>query len=125
MFTRRDFIYPLLSFIVPFVVYVITIAPSVYFIDSGELGAAASNLNIAHPTGYPLFTLIGNLFSKLPFGSKIFNLNLMSAVFGALGSLMLYKLLSLFSFNSNRHWIRDNLKNSQMRLLRSYALVVL
>ncbi len=98
MFTRRDFIYPLLSFIVPFVVYVITIAPSVYFIDSGELGAAASNLNIAHPTGYPLFTLIGNLFSKFPFGSKIFNLNLMSAVFGALGSLMLYKLLSLLLF---------------------------
>ena len=45
-----------------------------------------------------MFTLIGNLFSKLPFGSKIFNLNLMSAVFGALGSLMLYKLLSLLLF---------------------------
>ncbi|MBK9228405.1 MAG: hypothetical protein IPL67_15500 [Ignavibacteria bacterium] len=27
-----------------------------------------------------MFTLIGNLFSKLPIASKIYNLNLMSAV---------------------------------------------
>ncbi|MBK9228404.1 MAG: hypothetical protein IPL67_15495 [Ignavibacteria bacterium] len=50
---KKNLLFPVLSFIIPFIVYVITLAPSVYFIDSGELGAAASNLNIAHPPDIP------------------------------------------------------------------------
>jgi hypothetical protein len=42
-----------------FLVYLKTLAPSVTFIDSGELAAVACTLGIAHPTGYPLFTLLG------------------------------------------------------------------
>ena len=114
---KKNLLFPVLSFIIPFIVYVITLAPSVYFIDSGELGAAASNLNIAHPTGYPLFTLIGNLFSKLPIASKIYNLNLMSAVFGALGSFMLYKLLSLLVIQ-----FRTNLDKKQSQKLTDEIL---
>ncbi len=114
---KKNLLFPILSFIIPFIVYVITLAPSVYFIDSGELAAAASNLNIAHPTGYPLFTLIGNLFSKLPIASKIYNLNLMSAVFGALGSFMLYKLLSLLVIQ-----FRTNLDKKQSQKLTDEIL---
>lgn len=114
---KKDLLFPILSFIIPFIVYVITLAPSIYFIDSGELGAAASNLNIAHPTGYPLFTLIGNLFSKLPIASKIYNLNLMSAVFGALASFMLYKLLSLLVIQ-----FRTNLDKKQSQKLTDEIL---
>ena len=114
---KKNLLFPVLSFIIPFIVYVITLAPSIYFIDSGELGAAASNLNIAHPTGYPLFTLIGNLFSKLPIASKIYNLNLMSAVFGALGSFMLFKLLSLLVIQ-----FRTNLDKKQSQKLTDEIL---
>jgi hypothetical protein len=68
-------------FLFAFVVYRMTLAPGLDFIDSGELSAAACTLGIAHPTGYPLFTMLGWVFSKLPFGAEpIVRLNTMSAV---------------------------------------------
>jgi hypothetical protein len=41
-------------------------------------------LGIEHPPGYPLFTLIGHVFSQLPFGSVAYRVHLASALFGAL-----------------------------------------
>jgi hypothetical protein len=62
-------------------VYWRTMTPGVTFIDSGELAAVASTLGIAHPSGYPLFTLLGWLFSRLPFGSEeIVRLNFMAVL---------------------------------------------
>ncbi|MCX6832715.1 MAG: DUF2723 domain-containing protein, partial [candidate division Zixibacteria bacterium] len=40
--------------------------PSVAYIDSGELAVVNWTLGITHPTGYPLYTLIGRLFALLP-----------------------------------------------------------
>lgn len=80
--------------IISFVMYCITLAPSVTFIDSGELAAVASTLGIAHPTGYPLFTLLGWVFSQLPIGGEeIIRLNLMAALFCAIGVALFYLLL--------------------------------
>jgi len=63
-----------------FVVYLRTLASTVTFIDSGELASDVCALGIAHPTGYPLFTLLGWLFVHLPLGLRpIFQLNVMSA----------------------------------------------
>ncbi|MDI6802304.1 MAG: DUF2723 domain-containing protein [Bacteroidota bacterium] len=79
-----------------FVVYVNTLAPSVNFIDSGELAAVAATLGIAHPTGYPLFTLAGWLFSHLPIGLPvIYKLNLMSAVLCSVGIFFFFRFLVL------------------------------
>jgi len=65
-----------------FIIYIFTLAPSVVQIDSGELAAVQATLGIAHPTGYPLFTIIGYLFSLIPLPfSKIFQLNILAAVF--------------------------------------------
>ena len=76
-----------------FVVYCLTMTPGVTFIDSGELATVASTLGIAHPTGYPLFTIVGWLFSKLPVAhEQIVRLNLMAAVFCAAG-VFLFVLL--------------------------------
>lgn len=50
-----------------FIVYFFTSAPGLGLIDSGELTTAAYTLGIAHPTGYPLYTLTGHLFSYFPF----------------------------------------------------------
>ncbi len=69
-----------------FLVYLLTLAPSVLFIDSGELATVATTLGIAHPTGYPLFTLVGYIFSHLPIGgSAVWRLNVMAAFFCAAG----------------------------------------
>lgn len=79
-----------------FIVYFFTLAPTVTFIDSGELAAVASTLGIAHPTGYPLFTIIGWIFSNLPIASTvIYKLNLMSAFFSTLSVFFFYYLVLL------------------------------
>jgi len=68
------------------IVYVFTLAPSVVQIDCGELAAVQSILGVSHPTGYPLFTIVGHLFSKIPLSSsKIFQLNLLSLIWCVLG----------------------------------------
>ena len=56
----------LLIFILDLIVYLLTLSPTLQFIDSGELAVVCKTLGIAHPTGYPLYTLLGRLFSLLP-----------------------------------------------------------
>lgn len=68
-----------------FIVYLTTIAPSVVNIDSGELATVQITLGIAHPTGYPLFTMLGYLWQLIPLPfTAIFKANLLAAVFTSL-----------------------------------------
>lgn len=64
-------------------VYLATISPTLPPGDSGDLITAASTLGIAHPPGYPLFAIVGHLFTLIPVGSPAYRVNLMSAVFDA------------------------------------------
>lgn len=94
---KLTYIYGIASGIIAFAVYIMTLAPTIWFIDSGELAAVATTLGIAHPTGYPLFTIIGHIFTLLPIGSsEIYRLNLMSAFFCSLGIFMFYMLVKFF-----------------------------
>lgn len=86
-FLSRPLFGAVFVFLVSFIVYMMTLAPGLGFIDAGELATTVSTLGIAHPTGYPLFTLIGHLFSILPIASTVIaQLNTMSAFFAALGA---------------------------------------
>ncbi len=68
------------------IIYIFTIAPSVVQIDSGELAAVQATLGVAHPTGYPLFTVAGYIFSLIPLPfTKIFQLNLLAAIYCSAG----------------------------------------
>jgi hypothetical protein len=79
-----------------FIVYLFTLARSVMEIDSGELAAVQSTLGIAHPTGYPLFVMIGHLLLKIPLPfSTIYKTNLFAAFWCALGIWILIKSVSL------------------------------
>lgn len=60
------------------VCYSITLNPSVGSGDSGELITVANTLGIAHPPGYPLFSILGRLFSLIPVGSIAQRVNLIS-----------------------------------------------
>lgn len=78
--------YVVLTSIFVLIIYLFTLAPSVVQIDSGELTAVQATLGIAHPTGYPLFTMIGYLFSLIPLPfSKIFQLNILAAIYCSIG----------------------------------------
>lgn len=81
------------SFFIPFIVYVTTLVPGLYFIDTGELAAVCVKLGIAHPTGYPLFTILGSIFSKLPLGDYIYRLNIMCALLSSVTALVFYNMM--------------------------------
>lgn len=83
---------PVLTFLLPFAFYLRTLAPTVYEFDSAELATGAYALGIIHATGYPVYLLLGKLFTYLPFGDVGYRLNLMSAFFAALTVLTLYVL---------------------------------
>jgi len=75
-------------------VYFLTANPSVTFTDAGELAAVASTLGIAHPTGYPLFTLLGHLWTKFPFPlSPVRKMNLFAALCTALSVFLFYRIM--------------------------------
>jgi hypothetical protein len=85
-----------------FIIYLITLSPSVIQIDAGELAAVQSTLGIAHPTGYPLFTIVGYLFLLIPFPfAKIFMANLLAAIWCSMTIFLFYKTASLVMNNLN------------------------
>src|SRR5262245_60054533 len=67
--------------------YALTLSPTVAWVnegeDSGDLLVASATLGIPHPTGYPLFVLLGRVAGFLPLGSLAFRINLVAAVAGA------------------------------------------
>ena len=72
-------------FWVPFtlsaLVYALTMCPSVYVEGSGELIGAVSMLGTPHPTGYPLFCLLGRVIvAVLPLGNPALEVNIASAL---------------------------------------------
>ncbi|XP_027426247.1 transmembrane protein 260 isoform X3 [Zalophus californianus] len=72
-------------------VFTLTLPPSVPGGDSGELITAAHELGVAHPPGYPLFTLVAKLAIILfPFGSVAYRVNLLCGLFGAVAASLLF-----------------------------------
>ena len=68
-----------------FVLYILTLAPTVLFADGGEFQFVPYILGIAHPTGYPLYLLLGWVWSHiLPIGDVAYRMNLFSALWAAL-----------------------------------------
>lgn len=85
----------LFIFFFTFGIYLHTLTPSVGLDDSGELTTCAYLLSIAHAPGYPLYLLLGKIFTFFPFGEVAFRLNLASATFGALSCTLVF-LIVLF-----------------------------
>ena len=93
----KKLILPLLVLILSGLIYLLTLSPTVSWIDSGELSVVCYTLGIAHPTGYPLYTLIGRVFSLIPIGTLIFRFNLLSLLFISFSGLILFFLfLNIF-----------------------------
>ncbi len=74
-------------------VYISALATSIYPGDNPDTITAAVTLGIPHPPGYPLYTLIGHLFTKIPLMSLAWRVNFMSAVFSALTVMVIYFIL--------------------------------
>ena len=83
----------IMAFVLPLFIYLLTLAPSVTFFDSGEFIPAISSLGVAHSPGYPLFVNYGKPFTFLPFGSVAFRVNIATAISAGLACYGVYLLV--------------------------------
>ena len=79
--------------------YAITLFPNIPGGDGSELIAVAHTLGVAHPPGYPLYTILGKLFTYIPFGSIAWTINLFSAFSNALASGLIF--LIIYNWTNN------------------------
>ena len=54
-------------FVISFIIYSLTVAPTTSFWDCGEFIACSHTLSVMHPPGSPLYLLIGKIATMLPF----------------------------------------------------------
>ncbi len=66
-----------------FALYGLGAARGLSILDSGEFLGVAATLGVAHPTGYPLYALLGQLATFFPWGDGAFLINLISAAAAA------------------------------------------
>jgi len=90
---RLDLLIAVLLGAASFALYAVTLAPTVLAGDGGEFQFVPYLLGVAHPTGYPLYTILGWLWSHLlPVGDVAYRMNLFSAFWASLAVALLYPL---------------------------------
>ena len=82
--TKRDWCAALIIFVIVLAAYIETMSLSIPFWDCGEFIATSYILGIPHPPGFPLFVLIGRIFTLIPFGYVATRVNFFSALSSAL-----------------------------------------
>ncbi len=92
-------------FAISFLVYALTVEPTVSFWDAGEYIASSALLEVAHPPGAPLLQMIGAFFSM--FATDKTNIALMVNYVSVVASA--FTILFLF-------WTITNLLNKMVRL---------
>jgi hypothetical protein len=77
-----------------FVIYLLTMSPVLTWEhsgrDGGDLISAAWFLGVPHPTGYPTYTMIAWLFTRLPLGSVAWRVHVFSGVTAAATVSLVY-----------------------------------
>ncbi len=65
------------------IVYLNTLAPDLtwdnFGVDGGELIAATMTGGVPHPSGYPIYLMLGRIFGQIPIGTVAYRFNLFSA----------------------------------------------
>lgn len=103
---------PFLAFLISLSTYFFTFARTVTLVDSGELILTSAKLGVAHPPGFPLYTVLGYIFSKLPFATVAARISFMSAVFAALTSAVLTLIaINIYELLREITPIKENKKN--------------
>lgn len=100
---RRDVLTATIVGVVSLLVYVKTLCPTIYTSGAGENVTAVAVLGVPHPPGYPLFCLLGKLFTIIiPMDGIAYRVNLFSATCGAAAAVMLYLVIRSFPGSTKR-----------------------
>jgi hypothetical protein len=94
----------LAAFGFPLLIYILTLAPTIYNLDSAELTTAVATNGIVRATGYPLYLILGKIWSGLPIGDMGFRMNLFSAFCGAATIFLLDRILRRLSVGPWARW---------------------
>ena len=102
-------------FVIAFLTFFRTMAPTVSFWDCGQYIAASNILGIVHPPGNPLYILIGRVATVIFFWSEqvAWRTNMVSVITAAFTALFLFKIATF----SMKEWICKNgviEKNSEL-----------
>jgi hypothetical protein len=90
-FDKTNALIGALVFLFCFVIYRLTVQPTLSYWDCGEFIACAYILGIPHPPGSPVFIVLGRIFSILPFVSDIcLRINMISVISSAVAVLFGY-----------------------------------
>lgn len=104
-FDKINAILAIFVVIFTFIIYRLTVQPTLSFWDCGEFIACSYILGIPHPPGSPLFVVIGRVFSVLPLAADIcLRINLVSVVSSAATAMFGYLLTARII----RSWFSDN-----------------
>lgn len=93
-------IFSVLPFLFLFVIYTLGVSPSVYGGDSGDIILAFWFGGVAHAPGYPLNTMLGWVFTHLPFDATVaYKANLMAAFLMAASCAVTFLILNRLTRN--------------------------
>jgi hypothetical protein len=96
---RKTVIFSILSFIIPFIIYILTLERKLVGGDTSWFALQILEMSLMVPTGYPVFSMLEKLFTFIPIGDIALRLNLFSAVFGALTILVLFLAIKRITKN--------------------------
>lgn len=98
---RSSFWIPAALFTAAFALYLFSSPPALApYRDMGEMVSVSATLGVAHPPGYPLYSLLGRAAVLLaPFATASYRLALLAAAGAALSGLFLYLLLLQLGFS--------------------------
>ncbi|MEE9516225.1 MAG: DUF2723 domain-containing protein, partial [Candidatus Adiutricales bacterium] len=91
--SEKSLLGPEIICLVFLILYFLTAAPSLGWRDAPEFTVTTLTLGIAHPAGFPTYSLLTKALTFIPLGSIAFRLNLFSALFAALALYILYSLV--------------------------------
>jgi hypothetical protein len=83
---RADWAQAAIVAVALFALYASTAPRTVALEDDGLFILSSYFLGVEHPPGFPLYTVLGKLFTLLPFGSVAYRVHLLSALCGGLAA---------------------------------------
>lgn len=94
----KDLVICVVLFSLTFFLYLHNLSPSVYGGDVGDFLAAIAVRGVAHPPGYPLFTVLGILFSLLPLKVTLaYKVGLISVLSSSFAVVLVYLIIKKIS----------------------------